>query len=99
MYFFVYKKDLVKYHSIYLIEVPRKEVMNKVILPIVIILLGSFLLFNDLSINDKKEQINIIQPKEFCTIVVPFDSSEFGYKLTPKNYIEAIEMKMKNYLH
>lgn len=56
MYFFVYKKDLVKYHSIYLIEVPRKGVMNKVILPIVIILLGSFLLFNDLSINDKKEQ-------------------------------------------
>ena len=48
--------------------------------------------------SNKKEQINIIQPKEFCTIVVPFDSSEFGYKLTPKNYIEAIEMKMKNYL-
>ena len=51
-----------------------------------------------ITFNDKKEQINIIQPKEFCTIVVPFDSSEFGYKLTPKNYVEAIEMKMKNYL-
>ena len=47
--------------------------------------------------NEKKD-VNIIQPKDFNTINVPFDSSDFGYKLTPKNYIEAIEAKMKNYL-
>lgn len=47
--------------------------------------------------NEKKD-VNIIQPKDFNTITVPFDSSDFGYKLTPKNYIEAIEAKMKNYL-
>ena len=51
-----------------------------------------------INLNNKKE-IKIISPDEFSTIVVPFENKEqFGYKLTPKIYVEALEKKYKNYL-
>ena len=51
-----------------------------------------------INLNNKKE-IKIISPDEFSIIVVPFENKEqFGYKLTPKIYVEALEKKYKNYL-
>ena len=44
-----------------------------------------------------KNDINIISPEQFNTIVVPFDKNSIGYKLTPKIYIEAIEKKYDTY--
>ena len=44
-----------------------------------------------------KNDINIISPEHFNTIVVPFDKNSIGYKLTPKIYIEAIEKKYETY--
>ena len=51
-----------------------------------------------INLNNKKE-IKIISPDEFSIIVVPFENKEqFGYKLTPKIYVETLEKKYKNYL-
>ena len=51
-----------------------------------------------INLNNKKET-KIISPEEFSIIVVPFENKEqFGYKLTPKIYVETLEKKYKNYL-
>jgi len=53
---------------------------------------------NPIFLNNKKD-IKIISIENFTTINVPFEiKDEFAYKLTPKNYIESIENRYKNYL-
>lgn len=48
--------------------------------------------------NDKKEQVNIIQPEAFNTIVLPFEAkAPIVYKYTPKAYVDAIESKLSTY--
>lgn len=48
--------------------------------------------------NDKKEQVNIIQPENFNTIVLPFEAkAPVVYKYTPKAYVDAIESKHSTY--
>lgn len=46
-----------------------------------------------------KEQAVIIQPKDFTTMTVPFKAKDpLSFKLTPKNYVEVIEKRYKNFL-
>ena len=53
---------------------------------------------NPIFFNNKKD-IKIISIDNFTTLIVPFEvKDEFGYKLTPKNYVESIENRYKNYL-
>lgn len=54
---------------------------------------------NPISLTNMKEQFTIVQPEDFTNIVVPFEAKDkFGFKLTPKNYVEVIENRYKNYL-
>lgn len=53
---------------------------------------------NPIFFNNKKD-IKIISIENFTTLIVPFEvKDEFAYKLTPKNYVESIENRYKNYL-
>ena len=48
--------------------------------------------------NKNSENINIIKPDEFVTIVVPFEVKDpFNYILTPKPYLEIIQKRYSNY--
>ena len=50
--------------------------------------------------NNNKENVNIIKPEEFTTIIVPFEvKDQFNYILTPKPYLEVIHKRHNNYIN
>ena len=50
--------------------------------------------------NNNKENVNIIKPEEFTTIIVPFEvKDQFNYILTPKPYLEVIQKRHNNYIN
>jgi TBCC domain-containing protein 1 len=50
--------------------------------------------------NNNKENVNLIKPEEFTTIVVPFEvKDQFNYILTPKPYLEVIQKRHNNYMN